>query len=228
MKRISNLVQLFRTNGLFNTLKLILRKYSVRRLRNYRIYQELFYNKCGIEIGGPSDFFKNEVPIYSKIKSLDGININSTISLEGELFEGENYKFGNNKIGYQYICDALNLDRIESGKFDFVLSCNSLEHIANPLKALSEWLRIIKPKGLLFLVLPNKNSNFDHNRNITSIEHLLEDFNNNISEEDLTHLDDILTLHDLSMDISAGDFLISRKDQLIIFKIDSYIIMFLI
>ena len=108
--------------------------------------------------------------------------------------------------GYQYICDATNLDRIESGKYNFVLSCNNLEHVANPLKALTEWLRIIKPEGLILLVLPDKESNFDHKRRITSMEHLVNDFENNTSEEDLTHLDEILTLHDLSMDPPAGDF----------------------
>lgn len=206
MKRISNIVQVFRTYGLFKTIGLILRMFSKKKVINYRLFQELFCNKCGIEIGGPSAFLKNEVPIYIKIKSLDGVNFSSSTVWEGELLEGENYKFGKGKIGYQFICDAVNLDRIGSGKYDFVLSCNNLEHIANPFKALNEWLRIIKPGGLLFLVLPNKTSNFDHNRNITSMEHLLEDFNNNISEEDLTHLDEILTLHDLSMDPPAGDF----------------------
>ncbi|MFC2099078.1 class I SAM-dependent methyltransferase [Bacteroidota bacterium] len=206
MKKISNIVKVFRTNGLWKTLGLIVRKFSKRKIINYKLYQELFYDKCGIEIGGPSAFFNNEVPIYTKIKSLDGVNFSSSTIWEGEIHEGENYKYGKNKIGYQFICDAVNLNGIESGKYDFVLSCNSLEHIANPFKALTEWLRIIKSGGLLLLVLPYKNSNFDHNRNITSMDHLLEDFNNNISEEDLTHLDEILTLHDLSMDPPAGDF----------------------
>lgn len=211
MKKISNIVQVFRTNGLFKTLKLILRKLTKRKIRNYKLYQKIFYDEYGIEIGGPSGFFKNEVPIYNIIKSLDGVNFSSSTIWEGELFEGKNYKYRKGRTGYQFICDAVNLDKIQSGKYDFVLSCNNLEHIANPFKALTEWLRITKPSGLLFLVLPNKNSNFDHKRNITSIEHLVEDFKNNTSEEDLTHLEEILTLHDLSMDPPAGDFDYFRK-----------------
>jgi len=38
------------------------------------------------------------------------------------------------------------------------------------------------------------------------MEHLVKDFTDNVSEEDMTHLDEILTLHDLSMDPPAGDF----------------------
>ena len=178
---------------------------SKRKVSNYRLYQELFNNKCGIEIGGPSVLFETKVPIYNTIKSLDGVNFSSSTIWEGALLEGENYRYGDGKIGHQFICDAVNLFKVESEKYDFILSCNNLEHIANTIKALTEWLRIIKSGGLLLLVLPNKNSNFDHNRRITSIEHLLEDFKNNITEEDLTHLDEIITLHDLSKDHQAGD-----------------------
>jgi SAM-dependent methyltransferase len=206
LKRISSILTTIKSYGLFKTLGLFHRKFSRKRIGNYRLYQKIFCNKCGIEIGGPSVFFKINIPIYHKIKSLDGVNFSSSTIWEGELFEGKNYKYGEDKTGYQFICDTINLDRIESNKYDFILSCNNLEHIANPFKALTEWLRIIKQDGLLLLVLPNKASNFDHNRDVTSLEHLIEDFQKNISEEDLTHLNEILTLHDLSMDKAAGDF----------------------
>jgi SAM-dependent methyltransferase len=205
MAKISDIVRVFRANGLLRTLGLILRKLARWKISSYRIYQDLFYNKHGIEIGGPSALFQNKVPIYSKIASLDGVNFSTSTIWEGEIREGEYFRYGKGKLGYQFICDAVNLERIESGKYDFVLSSNNLEHIANPLKALAEWLRIIKPYGLLFLVVPDKVSNFDHNRKVTSLEHLLEDFENDTSEDDLTHLGEILSLHDLSMDPPAGD-----------------------
>lgn len=75
-------------------------------------------------------------------------------------------------------------------------------------------MRIIKTNGLLLLVLPNKDTNFDHKRNIISLDHLVDDFKNNISEQDLTHLDEILSLHDLSMDARAGDFEDFKKRSL--------------
>lgn len=206
MNGIPGITQVFRKSGLFNIFKVIQRRLSNRKIINYRLYQELFCDKCGIEIGGPSSFFRHQLPIYKKVRSLDGVNFSSSTIWEGEIHEGKNYKYGIGKKGYQYICDATDLDRIESGKYSFVLSCNNLEHVANPLKALTEWLRIIKPEGLILLVLPDKESNFDHKRRITSMEHLVNDLENNTSEEDLTHLDEILTLHDLSMDPPAGDF----------------------
>jgi SAM-dependent methyltransferase len=215
IKRISNIIQKIRTSDLSEIVGMIKRRLvRKRKIKNYKSYQKLFYNKCGIEIGGPSSFFNRELPIYQKIKSLDGVNFSSLTIWEGELIEGENFKYGRNKTGYQFICDAVNLDKIESGKYDFVLSCNNIEHIANPFQALTEWLRVIKKDGLLLLVVPNKDSNFDHNRKVTTFEHLLKDFKNDTSEEDLTHLDEILTLHDLSMDPPAGDFNNFRKRSL--------------
>jgi len=205
MKKITNKVQVLKSNGLLTSLLLKIKTLSKRKVQNYKLYQDLFHNKCGIEIGGPSKFFKTSVPIYNSILSLDGVNFSSSTIWEGELIEGNNYKYGKGKLGHQFICDAVKLSKVKSGKYDFILSCNNLEHLANPLKALTEWLRIIKLGGLLFLVLPNKNSNFDHNRSITTKRHLLDDFKNDVTEEDLTHLDEILAMHDLSKDHAAGN-----------------------
>lgn len=169
-------------------------------------YYRLFIGKSGIEIGGPSNFFSESVNIYSIIKSLDGVNFSSNTVCEIDIIEGQNYKWRKHRTGFQYICDMVNLDKIESSKYDFVLSYNKLEHIANPFKAINEMLRIIKPDGLIFLVLPAKEHNFDHNRQVTGFDHLLTDYTNNVSEDDLTHLDEILKLHDLSLDPPAGNF----------------------
>jgi SAM-dependent methyltransferase len=79
-----------------------------------------------------------------------------------------------------------------------------LEHTANPIKAISEWLRVLKPNGTLVLVVPHRDGTFDHRRPITTLEHLIEDFERGTTEADLTHLPEILSLHDLPMDPPAG------------------------
>ena len=53
--------------------------------------------------------------------------------------------------------------------------------------------------------MPCLKRNFDHNRSVTPFDHLVDDYNKNMPEDDLTHLDEILKLHDLSMDHAAGD-----------------------
>jgi SAM-dependent methyltransferase len=207
MNKMLKIILLFQKEGIVNTLRFIVQKLFIRKISNYKRYQGLFYDKKGIEIGGPSSVFKkyNILPIYSVINSLDGVNFSTMTIWEGVLKKGENYKYEKGKrVGYQYICDAVDLNMIPSEKYDFVLSCNALEHIANPFRAINEWLRIIKPNGILLLVLPRKESNFDHKREITILDHLKDDYNHNIEEDDLSHLGKILKLHDLSMDPPAG------------------------
>ena len=180
-----------------------------RNLINKIVYiYILFANKSGLEIGGPSGIFRNDgfVPIYKIVKELDGCNFSNTTIWEGRLKNGEKYNYYKSKKGTQYISEAADLILIPNSKYEFIISSNCLEHVANPIKAIEEWIRVLKKGGLLFLVLPNKEHNFDHKRSVTKFSHLLLDYQNNTTENDLTHLDEILELHDLSLDKLAGSF----------------------
>lgn len=177
----------------------------IPKLSDYQTYVSYVEGKHGVEIGGPSVLFKTALPIYQNVASLDGINFSNSTVWEGNLEAGMKFKAFKNLAGHQYISDGTSLSEIADGKYEFVLSSNCLEHIANPLKALTEWKRILCADGVLILVLPNKHSNFDRNRPVTSFQHLLDDYQTDISEHDLTHLDEILKLHDLSLDPPAGD-----------------------
>lgn len=163
-------------------------------------------NKVGLEVGGPSSFFalKSYFPVYVFAKQIDGVNFSSNTVWEGKIEEGKNYNYTNSKQGYQYICEASRLENIKANSYDFLLSCHSLEHVANPIKALKNWYRVLKTGGKIVLVLPDKNHTFDHKRSITTFEHLLEDFNKDITENDTTHFEEIYQLHDLEMDTDVN------------------------
>ena len=108
-------------------------------------------------------------------------------------------------LGSMYISDAVNMSCIESASYDFVMSSNNLEHIANPIKALKEFVRAAKTGGSIIILVPDKRYMFDHKREYTTFEHMLSDYENDTPETDLTHLPEILELHDLAMDPPAGD-----------------------
>ncbi|MFY9908337.1 MAG: methyltransferase domain-containing protein [Candidatus Sulfotelmatobacter sp.] len=158
---------------------------------------------CGLEIGGPSQFFQSgrEFPIYSAARNVDNVNYSKKTFWEGTLQEGKCFKYDPDKdAGQQFICEASDLSPIQNGTYDFIASCHTLEHCANPLKALYEWRRTLKDEGWLALVLPHKSGTFDHRRAVTRFQHILEDYNRDMGEDDTTHFEDILQNHDLERD----------------------------
>jgi SAM-dependent methyltransferase len=102
------------------------------------------------------------------------------------------------------LAEATALVELPSGAYDFVLSSHMLEHTANPILALSEWKRLLKDEGALVLLLPDKRYTFDHRRPVTTLAHLIADFDAGMMEDDLTHLPEIMALHDLDRDLEAG------------------------
>ena len=169
-----------------------------------------FDNQIGLEVGGPSAFFnfKMAFPIYLYAKMIDGVNFSNSTIWEGQIQQGNLYSYYKNKQGFQFIGEAANLKGVKDASYDFVLSCHSLEHVANPIKALKDWSRVMKQKGRLVLVLPDKEFTFDHHRPITSLAHLIEDYNNNIDESDTTHFEEVIALHDFNYD----DFVHSKEE----------------
>jgi SAM-dependent methyltransferase len=162
-------------------------------------------NKTGFEIGGPSSATWGSLGIYDAATIVDVTNFASTTLWETGLTDKSPFTWRNQRKGTQYIRDAVDLNGIPNSVYDFVLASHVLEHIANPFKAIMEWLRILRPGGLLLLILPFKEKTFDHNRAVVPIEHLIHDYHQQTNEADLSHLSEILHLHDLTMDRPAGD-----------------------
>lgn len=133
------------------------------------------------------------------------MNFSNETIWEGQIKE-EFFNFENKVLGKQFIKEASILDGIEPNQYDFVISSEMIQHIANPLRALYEWKRILVNDGFLILIVPNMNRTFDHRRELTTLQHLIDDYNNNTGEDDLTHLAEILKKHDLSRDQLAGSF----------------------
>lgn len=66
---------------------------------------------------------------------------------------------------------------VPDGSQDFVLASHSLEHMPNPIKALKEWHRVVKPRGVVFLVVPLRNALAeDRSRPLTPLDHMVEDY----------------------------------------------------
>jgi SAM-dependent methyltransferase len=177
------------------------------RVSCHTLVQQSLKGKSGLEIGGPSRVFQKwyqPMPIYSVVGSLDNcVFSDSTVWAS----HPDTYVFHpRKKPGKTILCEGSDLASIPDGSYGFVLSSHNLEHFANPIKALKEWERVVRPDGYLVLVLPFYAKTFDHRRRPTEVNHLFGDFERNTPEDDLTHLPEILQLHDLNMDPLAGSF----------------------
>ncbi len=151
-----------------------------------------------LEPGGPSDLFGRlgPIPVYSRLGSLDTLDYSERT-------------IWSNATGQQItprrhvIAEAGSLGEIPNAGYDALLASHVLEHIANPLGALKEWSRVVRPGGHLLLVMPHRDGTFDHRRPVTTLDHFEADAERNTGEEDLTHLEEILALHDLERDPGA-------------------------
>ena len=186
-------------------LKILYKKLVYKK--DINIYINSFKNKDILEIGGPSSIFDNKrdsfFPIYDKVRQLSNINFSYHTIWENKITEGNTFKYGE-RIGNQYVLEASDLNTILDNQYDGIISSHCLEHTANPIKVILEWKRVIKKSGYLLIIVPNKKYTFDHKRPYTQFEHILSDYNNQVTEEDLTHLDEIMELHDQVKDVGLN------------------------
>lgn len=208
---IQKIINILRTRGVAGVMFAAcsrLRHLLPVRARSFHNVAGLLRGKNGMEIGGPSQIFTSRgvFPVYPIAGRLDNCNFGGKTVWEGDIEEGQTFRFDRNKpAGWQYVVEATAMECIPSASYDFVLSSHVLEHTANPILALSEWVRLLKDQGTLVLLLPHREGTFDHRRPATTMQHLIADFSTGMTEDDLTHMPEIMALHDLARDPQAGD-----------------------
>jgi SAM-dependent methyltransferase len=72
--------------------------------------------------------------------------------------------------------DAQTFAGVDTGSFDFVISAHVIEHLRDPVGSIVEAIRVLKPGGVLVLVVPDLRYTFDCNRPETTVEHALRDY----------------------------------------------------
>ena len=206
----------YHAQGWRGVLLAILRRITRPNARSFKVVQQLVVDATGLEVGGPSRIFARGglLPVYPHAQRIDNCNFAAVTLWEGNASEGDTFYFSESRApGHQYVAEAINLSEVSNESYDFVLSSHALEHTANPLKALTEWGRVLKPGGALILVVPHKDGTFDHRRPLTTLTHLREDFRENRGEDDLTHLSEVLALHDGSRDPSIHALSLTERIQ---------------
>ncbi len=88
------------------------------------------------------------------------------------------------------------LSSIEDNSWDFVIANHMIEHCQNPIGALENFLRVVKPGGLVYMGVPDKRYTFDIERPLTSIDHLIRDYKEGPEWSKLGHYEEYVRLVD--------------------------------
>lgn len=115
----------------------------------------------GIEIGGS----------FHNAFGLNTLNVDYTDSVETKFKEKEKDMNGTSlKVDIVAWGDDL---PFKDNTVDFVINAHVLEHFWDPIKALNEWMRVIKPGGYIFMIIPHKERTFDKDRPRTTLNELI-------------------------------------------------------
>ncbi len=127
----------------------------------------------GLDIGASENTIKTSIdPHYAQIDTQDIVASNKE------------------KVTYLSPADKI---PVSSNTYDFICASHVLEHLNNPIKALAEWMRILRPGGYIIAFMPDcrlwitdrKRFEIEELRYkfFASLELLLEDFKNDVRNQ---------------------------------------------
>lgn len=126
-----------------------------------------FLHGEGIEIGALHK--PTRLPPNLQVRYLDRLAVADLKQQYPELAEA-------NLVEPDILDDGETLASLDDESQDFVLACHFLEHCENPLRAIQNMVRVLRPGGVLFLAIPDKRFTFDRDRPTTPLEHLVRDY----------------------------------------------------
>ncbi len=155
-----------------------------------------------LEIGGPSMLFGGAglLPVYPVAATVDNVQFAAETAWHDLSGQAEFAPEGR-AIGVQHLLDGAHLEGLDDDAYDAVVSSHVIEHLADPLGGLEAWRRVARPGGHLLMVVPHHEGTFDRRRPVTALQHMIEDHAARRGEDDLTHLDETLRLHDHARDV---------------------------
>ena len=128
---------------------------------------ETYLTGVGIEIGALHNPLK--LPAAATARYVDRLSVTELRDQYPELAEKD-------LVNVDILADGELLETISDSSQDFVIANHFVEHCENPIGAVLNMLRVLKPTGVLYMALPDKRCCFDSDRPVTSPEHLMRDY----------------------------------------------------
>lgn len=139
----------------------------------------------GVEFGAGASPFP--VPLVCNVHFADAFSYGS---LKAGMYPGQ---LAHNLIRPDYVTDIKTLAGIPDASLDFIVACHVIEHTNNPIAAMDSCYRALKPGGSLVLVVPDMTKTFDSKRTLTTLAHLIEDYESPSPERDWGHYEEFYT-----------------------------------
>jgi len=136
----------------------------------------------GIEIGA----LHRRLPLLANVFYLD---LRATSALLDRYNKDRNV----DHIGQvQLITTGSRYPFLDSDALDFVASSHVIEHTVNPSRQIEEWLRIVRPGGIIYIIAPDKRYCFDRRREATSLEHFIDEYQSDTDSVSMDHYRDFI------------------------------------
>lgn len=126
-----------------------------------------YLNGEGIEVGALHSPL--EVPAGVKVYYVDRMSVADLRQQYPELA-------GHNLVEADIVDNGETLESIKDNSWDFVIANHMIEHCQNPIGTIENFLRVLKPGGLVYMGVPDKRYTFDRDRPLTSLDHLIQDY----------------------------------------------------
>jgi len=139
----------------------------------------------GIEVGALHAPL--EVPDNVKVYYVDRMSVSELRKQYPELN-------GTNLIEADIVDNGETLSSIADNSWDFVIANHMIEHCQNPIGALENFLRVLKPGGIVYMGVPDKRYIFDVDRPMTSLDHLIRDYKEGPEWSKVSHYEEYVRL----------------------------------
>jgi SAM-dependent methyltransferase len=126
---------------------------------------EAYLSGDGIEIGALHNPLT--LPAAARVKYVDRLSIPDLRKQYPELESEE-------LVNVDILADGERLETVADESQDFVIANHFIEHCQDPIGAVLNMLRVLKPGGVLYLAIPRR-CGFDADRPVTTLEHLMRD-----------------------------------------------------
>jgi predicted SAM-dependent methyltransferase/glycosyltransferase involved in cell wall biosynthesis len=125
-----------------------------------RVLSYAFVHGRGIEIGP----LQNPLPVSSDTQ-VTYVDRRSNAELS------ENYP----ELRQCNLVDVDLLPSFQSGSQDFIIANHFVEHCQEPIRTIKNFLRVLRPGGIIYMAIPDMRHTFDRDRSRTSLAHIIAD-----------------------------------------------------